>query len=53
MNIGQITIKDYTVHEVTPHAPVDTNHTNLDTKMHITRSIHDLPVCSVLPITLH
>ena len=52
-NIGQITCNNYTVHEVILHTPVNTNCTKLDTKMHITQSIHELPVCSVLPITLH
>ena len=52
-NIRQVTFKDHTVHEVTLHTSVDTNCTELDTKTHITQSIHELPICSILPITLN
>ena len=51
MNIGQIEVKDNTVHDITLSTHMDTDNTYLSTEMHTTQSRHEPLICSILPIT--
>ena len=50
MNIGQIEIKDNTVHNIILNTHMETDNTILSTETHTTQSRREPLICSVLPM---